>query len=101
MEIVEAAVHVAPGDGFEDRLPERAAPVDGAVAGTKLLDRRAVSAAVPISGSPEAQPPAAASLFQSPGAPSRSNLNSDLRARSKPVTKAAPFVNGDALADRL
>ena len=47
------------------------------------------------------QSPATASLSQSFGTPSRSILNSDIRARSKPVTKAAPFVNGVASADRL
>lgn len=34
------------------------------------------------------------------GGASRSNLNSDLRARSQPVTNAAPFPAGDASPDR-
>ena len=53
------------------------------------------------SRSPTFQSPATDSLSQSSGRPSRSNLNSDYRARPKPVTKAAPFVNGVTLADRL
>ena len=39
--------------------------------------------------------------FQFSGTPSRSSLNSDLRARSKPVTNAAPSLNGDALPESL
>ena len=45
--------------------------------------------------------PAAPSKSQFSGTPSRRSLNSDLRARSKPVTNTAAFLNGDASPEPL
>lgn len=47
------------------------------------------------------QLPADASSFQSPGGPSRISLNSDCRARSKPITNAEWTLSGVNLCNRL
>ena len=51
---------------------------------------------LPTCLSSKRHPPVTGGFFQSPGEPSCSNLNSDLRARSKPEMNAAPLLNGDA-----
>lgn len=72
-----------------------------AASAAMFLNRSTRPAILPTLRPPSAQSRVSAWTSQLSGGPSRSNLKSDFRARSKLVTNAAPFVNGDASPDPL